>query len=886
MKWKLWCLKRRANYTICHIASLLFVYCAFFYEIQKPKLFRVSRISFIIALMFVAMSMNTIGQNKRWNKWYFGSKAGIDFNSGAAVALTDGQMSAFEGCASIADSMGNLLFYTDGLSIWNKKHTIMPNGTGLLGNGSSTQSGIIVPHPTNNDVYYVFTVDDVAGPDGLCYSIVDMTLQGGDGDVTTKNVLLKTPVSEKITGIIHGNGKEYWVVAHESGSDAFLAYNISSTGVNTTPVISNVGAAHGGGFSTIGYMKSSHNGSKIVVVINDANGFQLFDFDNNTGIVSNSQGITGYQYPYGAEFSPDDSRLYISCTINYTASENALWQFDMTAANIKASAIKLDGGSPPRYGALQLAPDGKIYLAMLGSGNLGVINDPDSLGTKCNYVANGFSLNGKGSQLGLPNFIQSFYSKPLSIKTTSIDVKCGGDSSGTASVTTSGGTPPFSYLWTPSGQTTATAVNLKAGTYVVQVKDGGGNISYDTIIVNEPPELTVKPSPYTTICIGTSVSLYADVLGGTPVYSYNWNSGAAASQNYSVSPLTTTIYTVTVTDINGCSKTDTTSIKVIPGITVNPTPDTTICHGTSIVLKATGGNNYSWQPTTSLSNPGIANPVATPTVTTVYTVTASVGGCPPDTDSITVNVFNVIAQASNDTTICRGEKVTLMASGGSVYSWTPITGLSNTTTATVLAQPIFTTKYVVTVSDPGCTADKDTVTVNVTPSPTANAGADITVNIENTATLNASGGVTYSWLPANNLSCYDCPSPVFDPSDTIEYTYTLKVMDSNGCSSYDTITITVDFVCAEVFVPSAFSPNKDGNNDVLYVRGGFCIKEMKFLIFDRWGEVVFQTLDPYEGWKGEFRNNDANSAVYHYSLNATMLDGTEVFKKGNITLVR
>jgi len=128
--------------------------------------------------------------------WYFGNKAGIDFNSGTnPVALFDGQMETFEGCATLCDDFGTLLFYTDGINIWNRDHQIMPNGTGLLGDSSSTQSGIIVPVPGSSTLYYVFTVDKLANPNGLKYNIVDMSLEDGKGDVTIKNVSVLTPTA-------------------------------------------------------------------------------------------------------------------------------------------------------------------------------------------------------------------------------------------------------------------------------------------------------------------------------------------------------------------------------------------------------------------------------------------------------------------------------------------------------------------------------------------------------------------------------------------------------------------------------------------------------------------------------------------------------------------
>ena len=167
------------------------------------------------------------------NIWYFGINAGIDFNSGTPVALNDGAINTTEGCATICDTDGNLLFYTEGVKIWNKNHQIMPNGNGLMGGNSSTQSAIIVKQPNSDHLYYVFTVAQAVGSSGMRYSIVDMNLNGGLGDVTaTKNIPIVTPTSEKVTSITHQNGDDFWIVTHLFNSNTFHSYLLTSSGFN------------------------------------------------------------------------------------------------------------------------------------------------------------------------------------------------------------------------------------------------------------------------------------------------------------------------------------------------------------------------------------------------------------------------------------------------------------------------------------------------------------------------------------------------------------------------------------------------------------------------------------------------------------------------------
>lgn len=151
----------------------------------------------LLFLSFLAISKSIVAQ-KESNIWYFGENAGLDFNGGPPVALTDGVLNSHEGCASISNSLGSILFYTDGENVYNKTHSLMPNGTGLIGSGYATQSAAIVPKPGSSSIYYIFTVYEGYWSNGLCYNEVNMTLDGGKGDITSiKNVELVIPVTEK-----------------------------------------------------------------------------------------------------------------------------------------------------------------------------------------------------------------------------------------------------------------------------------------------------------------------------------------------------------------------------------------------------------------------------------------------------------------------------------------------------------------------------------------------------------------------------------------------------------------------------------------------------------------------------------------------------------------
>jgi gliding motility-associated-like protein len=356
--------------------------------------------------------------------WYFGEKAGINFNLGTApVSITDGEMITYEGCATLCDSYGNLLFYTDGIKVWNKNHVIMPNGNSLQGNSSSTQSAIIVPKPFENNLFYIFTVAASGGSQGLNYSVIDITLDGGNGDLIEKNTHLISPTLEKINIVKHANEIDYWLITHTHNSSEFYLYKISQAGISA-PIIKNIGQlVQGNNLTTVGYMKSSPDG-KYLAIANANSGvskMQLYKFNNDIGdltLLSTTNFSTGSNGigVYGVEFSNDSKLLYVS-NINYENLKSQIYQFEITSDNeivINSSKFLIyeHTSDPLNNGilaAMQLAPDRKIYVARNNFSYLGVINNPDGLRNNSQFVLDGFSLGSSKSYYGLPAFITSYF---------------------------------------------------------------------------------------------------------------------------------------------------------------------------------------------------------------------------------------------------------------------------------------------------------------------------------------------------------------------------------------------------------------------------------------------------------------------------------------------
>ncbi len=431
--------------------------------------------------------MGKVNSQNQNNIWYFGDHAGLDFNSGSPVSLVNGQINTPEGSASISDNNGNLLFYTDGITIWNKNHIQMPNGSGLLGNLSTTQAALIVPKPSSSSLYYLFVIDQLGG--AMTYSIVDMTLQAGNGDVTsTKNVMLHPSASEKQTAIQKCDGN-IWLISHEWNSNNFFADLIVPSGINPS-VNSSIGTVHQGGsqpfYNTVGYLKASQQGNRLALALRDANLYEVFDFDITTGIVSNpiTLSSTNYNTAYGVEFSPDGTKLYGSTLLGYN-----VYQFNLMAvspAAIAASAMQIASTSG-LGAALQSAPNGKIYVAQSysqtsGVPYLGVINSPNILGSNCNYVNNGITLGGRTSMLGLPNFMIS----PISAFNLSISgntTVCSGQST---KLTATGA---LAYSWTGGTTSSSATINvsplIKSTYYVTGTNVCGSAI--DSVTVSALP---------------------------------------------------------------------------------------------------------------------------------------------------------------------------------------------------------------------------------------------------------------------------------------------------------------------------------------------------------------------------------------------------------------
>ena len=507
------------------------------------------------------------------------------------------------------------------------------------------------------------------------------------------------------------------------------------------------------------------------------------------------------------------------------------------------------------------------------------------------YTVTGVDGNGCSNYAGVVITVNSqptlLVSPDMSICLGSIaTLTCGGANVYTWSPSTGLNTTTGGYVFAtlPTGPLTYTIT----GTYLSTGCSNNKNIK---VFVNLLPVISVFPS-VGNICLGSKINLTAGALTIANPVSFSWSPttgiNPATGANVTASPGIATAYTVTVIDANGCSDYATAIVNVnfLPVITINPVSPA-VCNGINATIIAGGAVNYSWTPSNTIS-PNIGNPVsADPTVTSSYTVIGTdANGC-EGTLTFTIAISSSpVVSASEDVSICSGAITSLSVTGiGAIlYTWNP--GTNPTTGSPVSASPAGTTVYIVTGIDASGCSGIDSVEVVVYPPVTVDAGMNVTIIKGQSTQLSATaGGISYSWSPNTSLSCNPCSNPIASPA--VSTVYTVILTDTNGCSASDTMIVGVKTICSDIFVPDAFSPNGDGQNDMLYmnVQSG-CIKFMTLRIYDRWGIKAFESNDPSAGWDGKLKGKECDPAVFVYQLQAELMDGTPVKQKGNITLIK
>ncbi len=436
------------------------------------------------------------------------------------------------------------------------------------------------------------------------------------------------------------------------------------------------------------------------------------------------------------------------------------------------------------------------------------------------------------------------------------------------------------YLWQDGTTTTQTFTAAVSGTYIVIVSDTFGCSARDTA------ELTVHPNPVVDLRDTAVCEIINIVLDAGAGFTYRWNDNSAGQTLAVTAP---GAYSVTITDGNGCTAYDNAGISLSSSSAplMASASVASICAGESVQLSATGGTSYNWSPPATLDNASVSNPVAAPLSTTTYIVSSNdTFGCMKG-DTITISVLPVFTAAMDSAKqICHGENVQLNVAGGAAYAWSPAAGLSCTDCANPVASPEQTTDYSVTVSASGFCNNAVVLNVNVAVHPLPDPGLlpATTIAYGSEVTFTPNGGMAeYDWTATDGWVCAGCPAPTVSPANTT--TYTLTVTDVNGCKAVALGTVEVLSECeGKFFIPTAFSPNGDGHNDLFRIIHPGDLNLIDFKVFNRWGETVFETKDPNEGWDGMYKGDKQDLVVFAYYVQMTCGNVPRTIV-GNVTLV-
>ncbi|MDX9789372.1 MAG: T9SS type B sorting domain-containing protein [Candidatus Kapabacteria bacterium] len=791
----------------------------------------------------------TVAAQGEGNIWYFGQNAGLDFNTNPPTPLTDmpnsiGTFSG-EGCASISDANGNLLFYTNGEKVWNKNHQIMENGSDLFGHNSSTQSSVIIPYPstynhTENryDKYFLVTLDEHAnGTNGTRYSIIDMTRNNGLGGVThDKNIyLFGTTTTEKVCVALHSNGCDYWVIVKGVDNTIFYSYQISSSnGFNTMPVISitNVYTEPG-----IGQMKISPNNKLISCSVKSENydGFYVLNFDNTTGILTQkftdlSSGGYLNDSQYGTSFSPDSKVIY-------RCDGNRMYQYDATVstqADFMASKNTFTISSTLGLKSMQLAPDGKIYIAKPGVDNLAVINNPNIIGTGCNFVSNQQDLGGRMSLSGLPNMYNNF---KLHNRIIIENENCN-----SFQVTLENNNNILSYDWGLSyvGNPQTFISTSTVVSPIFSIPDSNENYILTCHIVSEcysdTYQLMFEPSNPDIITPSFALPTYClnQTPNSLPLTSSEGIVGTWYPNSIDTSSLGVSTYTFT--PLQGqCANT------IVVDIVINPIEnilfaDTTICSGENLTFPNTNNISGTWFPA-NVSN----------TSSGVYTFTPHDECVLPAQWTVVINPKQFVL--FNDITVCYGETIDFPSTNGVNGTWLPA-NISSTQTTVYTFTPngdcVQPTTWQVTIM-----GNHTNLSISVLNNTT------IVVNVEN-----ADNSLLYQ-LNNGNLQ----HSNIFE---NVNYgCHTVNIIDSNGCSTQSYSVFVFNY-------PKFFTPNGDGHND--YWNINLENSNTKISIFDRYEKLLKQIHQEEIGWDGTFNGHKLPATDYWFVLEYDACGEQKIFK--------
>lgn len=868
------------------------------------------------------------------NQWIFGNGAHLSFATGVPVIQSKNtKLNTLEGSTSVSDSKGKLLFYSDGLTVYDRNNEAMPNGMDLKGHKSSTSSAVAVPYPGNKNLYYLFCVDYNMSKDnkGLTYNIIDMSLNEGKGDLIVKNQTLVLPTDEKIAVTKRCDSRGFWVVVHKAFTDSFLSYGISENGLDLKPVVSIIKSPVGER-PEIGYLKFSPSGKWLVNANTLHEKLELFYFDKRTGkITLAAEDTSKYQRAkspltqtyYGVAFSSKEKYLYVS-----TLDKGEIYQYDMELPLdkiFKKRVMILNMGRSS--GAMQLAKDNKIYFADgYGSRYLNCIRKPEEIAAKVDLKMQEiyFGMNGV-TNIGLPTLIETsmnYYNLGqdvivLNMNNFKLDAKITGGK----------------YLWSTGETTQSIRVSDTGGIYWVDVFDPSACLYYtDTIRVlvyknfkAKMPELPAK------IFCSNSTSTSIPLVSTEPGLRFFWINenteiGLGESGRGDIPAFTIPYYT----------DAKTATIKVYPikngfignfvtfTIRITPSPvlstsnlktydycDGNISEYIQFYFKKNKGETKWYNNNVEIGLQDSGSYAIDPfkvkagnsTLISNITVKSWFNSCPGKVEYFTIYVHPIpVLFPVKDIKICAGDEIPLLQVHSNVaksklFGYHPLFPEKEVE----LNEEYLKLIYVPRSDKPfekkiyyfpkynQCVGKKKSFIYRVLPSPTADFSSTILssdtgfFNINLFISNESKAYSDFKWIINNTIdtSFEDISVPIHaNTKNTIE----LRVNNDYGCFSSKTEIIEIPRYI-QVFVPNAFSPNSDGKNDVLTLNT-IGIRIYKFIILNRWGEQVYVGDNSSASWDGFYANEVVPDGVYTWVIEGIDVYGKVFHLGGTVTVLR
>lgn len=869
------------------------------------------------------------------NIWYFGNKSGLDFNTEPPTVLTDGQTNTVHQTATVCDPQGNLLFYSNDQTVYNRFHEPMPNGSGLT-QPSSAATMIALPHPGEPGLYYLFVFNALTPG---YYSLIDMKLDGGKGDVVAgkKSLALAAgyELNHPATAVRACGFDGYWLIAQSySTPNPFLAFRIDADGLNLTPVTSMV--ASGG--SIINTLKCAPNGRMLVRSgFNNNSPLHLLKFNPANGEVTDLLNLTMPYYKYfGVEYSADSRYLYATTSYQYFI-ETRLLQFDLSSYNqelIKGShriiaSRPIDSLTDEQvFGAMQLAPNGKIYVGNnTQSQVLNIIHQPDRPGAACQFQENALPLPGTAGRL--VNIVQSYVAAPaaVTLSQNTPDTLCIPGATGIYKADRDCNTSD-SITWKLEGLSGTLTTGADSamitfdapgeGSLIVTNYSACGTAS-DTLhlVVAEPADKILDLGPDRIVCDNGVFTFNA----GSGFARYRWQNGAPDSMLTTLLP---GLYWVDVWDACGNLQSDTVAVTFDPATVLDLGEDRQGCADLSETFQRPAFfSRWVWTPTDFISCDTCASVAAAPASSTSWVVVAQTDDGCISVDTLTFSIQDTLF-FQIDTSVCVGQVLELygrtLPADTSAQFFFPALGAGCDTLVSVqvsgidapliqldaiicagqsynfngIALPADTTAtFLIPAPGSGCDS---TVVVSITswPSLALTLPPDTTLRIGAVLALKAEAAgvapLSFSWSPAGSLDCGDCAAPTATPGATT--LYSLTVSDANGCTAQDSVLVSVDPLCV-VIIPNAFTPNGDGVNDRFFPKTDPCVRKvLQWRIASRWGETVFESRnatpnDPAYSWDGNRADGTPfPSDVLAWYAELEYHDGRREVRKGDVTLLR